>query len=63
MKTYFAAFALMAISYGTQSQNTDKLLQLKQISVVKTNFRNLKSGEMVNKTYAFENGKLTIIKT
>lgn len=63
MKNYFAAFALMAFSYGLQSQTLDKSLQLKQITVVKTNFRNLKSGEMVNKTYAFDNGKLTTIKT
>ena len=63
MKIYFAAFALMAFSYGLQSQTLDKSLQLKQIAVVKTNFRNLKSGEMVNKTYAFDNGKLTTIKT
>ena len=48
----------MAFSYGLQSQTLDKSLQLKQIAVVKTNFRNLKSGEMVNKTYAFDNGKL-----
>ena len=53
----------MAFSYGLQSQTLDKSLQLKQIAVVKTNFRNLKSGEMVNKTYAFVNGKLTTIKT
>lgn len=63
MKTYFAAFALMAFSCGLQSQNLDKSLQLKQIAVVKTNFRNLKSGEAVHKNYTFENGKLSSIKT
>ena len=32
----------MAFHYGLQSQTLDKSLQLKQIAVVKTNFRNLK---------------------
>lgn len=54
---------MMAFSYGLQSQSLGKPLQLKQIAVIKTNFRNLKSGEAVHKTYDFENGKLLTIKT
>lgn len=63
MKTYFAAFALMAFSCGLKCQTLDQSKQLKQITVVKTNFRNLKSGEAVHKNYTFENGKLSTIKT
>ena len=63
MKTYFAAFVMMAFSYGVQSQTLEQPVQLKQIAVLKTNFRNLKSGEAVHKTYDFENGKLLTIKT
>ncbi|MFV7233877.1 hypothetical protein [Flavobacterium sp. ZB4R12] len=36
---------------------------MKKINIVKTNFRNLKSGEIVNKTILFEEGKLQSIKT
>lgn len=63
MKTYFAAFFLMAFSCGVKSQTLDQSLQLKHIAVIKTNFRNLKSGEAIHKNYTFENGKLSTIKT
>lgn len=63
MKTYFAAFVLMTFSYVIHSQTPNKPIQLKQITVVKTNFRNLKSGEAIHKTYDFDQGKLVTIKT
>ncbi|MGL2992912.1 hypothetical protein [Flavobacterium sp. TSSA_36] len=63
MKTYFVAIVMLAFSLGSHSQAIDKPVQLKQIAVVKTNFRNYKSGEAVHKTYAFESGKLSSITT
>jgi hypothetical protein len=46
-----------------QSQASENIVKLKQINIVKTNFRNLKSGEIVNKTIFFKDGKLQSIKT
>lgn len=64
MKTYFITIILMVVSpFLTQSQTLENAVKLKQINVVKTNFRNLKDGEIVNKTMQFKEGKLSSIKT
>lgn len=64
MKTYFITIILMVVSpFLTQSQTLENTVKLKQINVVKTNFRNLKDGEIVNKTMQFKEGKLSSIKT
>ena len=46
-----------------QSQVLEHTVKLKQINIVKTNFRNLKSGEIINKMMLFKDGKLQSIKT
>ncbi|MFV8345549.1 hypothetical protein [Flavobacterium sp. ZB4P13] len=63
MKIYFIAIFLMASPRFVQSQILENSVKLKQINVVKTNFRNLKSGEIINRTILFKEGKLLSIKT
>ncbi len=63
MKTYFIALFMMASPFLIQSQVAENTVKLKQINIVRTNFRNLKSGEIVNKTMLFRDGKLQSIKT
>ena len=62
MKTYFITLFLIAYPCLIQSQILDNSVKLKQINIVKTNFRNLKSGEIINKTILFKEGKLLSIK-
>ncbi|HEX9151907.1 MAG TPA: hypothetical protein VF842_07480 [Flavobacterium sp.] len=63
MKIYIIAIFMMAFPRLTQSQVQENSIKLKKINIVKTNFRNLKSGEIVNKSILFEGGKLQSIKT
>lgn len=63
MKTYLIVIFMMAFPTLIQSQNQGNSVKLKQINIVKTNFRNLKSGEIVNKTILFKDDKLFSIKT
>lgn len=63
MKTYIIAMFMMAFPSLTQSQVQENPVKLKKINIVKTNFRNLKSGEIVNKAILFEDGKIQSIKT
>lgn len=63
MKTYFTIFFTMIFAYLMKTQAQETAVQLKQINVVKTNYRDLKSGDIVNKTISFQDGKLTSIKT
>lgn len=63
MKKYFIAIIMVVFPFLTQSQTSENSVKLKQINVVKTNFRNLKDGEIVNRTMLFKNGKLSSIKT
>ena len=63
MKTYLMALFVLAMpcmSYGQSQTTTTKI---KAIHCVKTNFKNLKSGEITHKNYTFKDGKLTSIKT
>ena len=60
-KNYFIAIFTMAFSCLIHSQ--DQPVKLKQINVVKTNYRDSKSGEIENKTVLFQDGKLLTIKT
>ena len=63
MKTCFLAIFMMASPFLIQSQIIENHPILKNISIVRKNFRNLKSGEIVNKTILFKEGKLTTIQT
>ena len=63
MKTYSIAILTMAFSFLMHSQDSAKSVKLKQINRTKTNFRNLKSGEITNKTFLFKEGKLRSIQT
>lgn len=63
MKTYLIVLFMIAYPCLMQSQVSENIVKLKQINIVKTNFRNLKSGEIVNKTIFFKEGKLESIKT
>ena len=63
MKTYFITVFMMVFPYLLQSQTEEKQVQLKQINIVKTNYRDFKSGEIINKTISFHEGKLSSIKT
>lgn len=63
MKTYFIAIFMMVFSLFAQSQTPVKAVQLKQINVIRTNYRDFKSGEIINKTISFQDGKLSSIKT
>lgn len=63
MKTYLIAIFMMVFPYLAQSQTQEKSVQLKQISIVKTNYRDFKSGEIINKKISFQDGKLLSIKT
>ena len=63
MKTYFIALFIITFPCLIQSQIPENSVKLKQINIVKTNFRNLKSGEIINKTILFKDGKLQSIKT
>lgn len=60
-KTYFITLFMITFSFLAQSQENS--VKLKQINIVKTNFKNLKSGETINKTILFKDGKLESIKT
>ncbi|WP_240474725.1 hypothetical protein [Flavobacterium sp. KMS] len=63
MKNYFIAIFMMAFPCLIHSQDQENQVKLKQINVVKTNYRDLKSGEIENKTVLFKDGKLLSIKT
>lgn len=63
MKIYIIAMLMMVLPSLAQSQIQENEVKLKKINIVKTNFRNLKSGEIVNKTVLFEEGKIQSIKT
>lgn len=63
MKTYLIIIFMMVFPYLAQSQAQEKPVQLKQINIVKTNYRDFKSGEIINKTISFQGGKLSSIKT
>tara|TARA_R110000868_G_scaffold246_3_gene2231 strand:- start:577 stop:1443 length:867 start_codon:yes stop_codon:yes gene_type:complete len=63
MKTYFMALFIAGLLCFTQAQSQENPIRLKQINAVKTNFKNLKSGETVNKTIVFKDGKIHQIKT
>ena len=52
--------AMPCMSYSQSQTTTTKI---KSIHCVKTNFKNLKSGEITHKNYTFKDGKLTSIKT
>lgn len=51
------------ITFSFLAQSQENSVKLKQINIVKTNFKNLKSGETINKTIFFKDGKLESIKT
>jgi hypothetical protein len=63
MKTYFMAIFMAAFPYFMQSQTQENPVKLKRIEILRTNYRNLKGGEVVNKTFLFKEGKLESIKT
>ncbi|MBE0393620.1 hypothetical protein HNQ02_000735 [Flavobacterium sp. 7E] len=63
MKTYIMALLIAAQLSFVQTQAQENPIVLKQINIVKTNFRNLKDGEIVNKTIVFKDGKILSIKT
>ena len=63
MKTYLITLFMTVFPFLAQSQIEENPVKLKQINIVKTNFKNLKSGETVNKTILFKDGKLESIKT
>lgn len=62
-KNYFIIIFMIVFCYLAQSQEQEKSVQLKQINIVRTNFRNLKDGEVINKTISFQDGKISSIKT
>ena len=63
MKTFFTALFVVCLIFFAQAQEQENPIRLKQINVVITKFRNLKSGESINKTYEFSEGKLRTIQT
>jgi ribosomal protein L35AE/L33A len=63
MKTYFLALFAASIAPFLPIQAQENAVVLKQINAVKTNFRNLKDGESVNKTVVFKDGKINTIKS
>jgi hypothetical protein len=63
MKTYIIAIIMVSLPYCMRSQIQENPVQLKRIDIVKTNYQNLKGGEVVNKTILFKEGKLQTIKT
>jgi hypothetical protein len=63
MKIFTLAVFMTVFPFFTQAQTEEKPVHLKQINIVKTNFRNLKDGEIINKTILFQDGKLSSIKT
>lgn len=63
MKTYFMALLIAALPSLVQINAQESSVKIKQINVVKTNFRNQKDGEIVNKTMLFKDGKILSIKT
>ncbi|MCV9927972.1 hypothetical protein OIU83_09935 [Flavobacterium sp. LS1R49] len=63
MKNYFIAIFMVAFPFLIHSQDQENQIKLKQINVVKTNYRDSKSGEIENKTVLFKEGKLLTIKT
>ena len=54
---------MMAMPWLLSSQNNAAGTKLKAIHAVKTNFKNLKDGEIIHKNYTFKDGKLLSIKT
>lgn len=63
MKTYLMALFVLAMTCTSYSQSQTTTTKIKAIHCVKTNFKNLKSGEITHKNYTFKDGKLTSIKT
>lgn len=63
MKTYLMALFVLAMTCTLYSQSQTTTTKIKLIHCVKTNFKNLKSGEITHKNYTFKDGKLTSIKT
>jgi hypothetical protein len=63
MKTYVITILLMVMPFLANSQDQDKPIRLKQINVIKTNYQNLKDGEIVNKTVLFKEGRIETIQT
>lgn len=63
MKTYAIILYWMALACVITTYAQEKTTQLKQINVVRTNYRDFKSGEIINKTISFQDGKLFSIKT
>jgi hypothetical protein len=62
MKNFYTSVFMMLLPFLMQSQMDNKV-KLKQINIVKTNFRDSKSGEIINKTVLFKEGKLQSIQT
>ncbi|KIX21485.1 hypothetical protein SY27_07195 [Flavobacterium sp. 316] len=60
MKKQLLALFGLALSLSVQSQTTNESVKLKQIKSVETNTLN---GDKITKTYSFQDGKLTSIKT
>lgn len=63
MKTYLMALFVLAMPCLSYSQSQTTTTKIKAIHCVKTNFKNLKSGEITHKNYTFKDGKLSSIKT
>ena len=63
MKTYLMALFVLAMTCTSYSQSQTTTTKIIAIHCVKTNFKNLKSGEITHKNYTFKDGKLTSIKT
>ena len=57
------ALFVLAMTCTSYSQSQTTTTKIKAIHCVKTNFKNLKSGEITHKNYTFKDGKLTSIKT
>jgi hypothetical protein len=62
MKNFYTAVFVLLFPILMFSQMEYRPI-LKQINIVKTNFRDSKSGEIVNKTVLFKDGKILTIKT
>lgn len=62
-KIYLIAIMMMVFPCLVHSQNPDVPVRLKQINIVKTNYKNYKDGEIVNKTVLFADGKIQSITT
>jgi hypothetical protein len=62
MKNFYTSVFILLLPVLMFSQMDNKV-KLKQINIVKTNFRDSKSGELTNKTVLFKEGKLQSIQT